>query len=292
MAFLKKRQKTPFRKDACDECGLARKEGDAFRVALERGGAGASADVVARLAEATRELAALRASYAKLQAERVAPGPAGVDPSRMVELEDKLAASLRNYTQLQDENARLRGELDRTRGENTVLADRLKDSVAQNEQANHALDMLNLELLAQKQARAKAEQASEAYRTQLGAVLAQGSGSSAGSPADAPGTGAASPATLALARAPSAEATPTAELRLNTERLRQTSGTAERATPPPPPSPSPRPSVHVVQAGDTLEKISLRYYGSPDQWRAIYEANLALLHDGQPIRIGMELQLP
>ncbi len=270
------------------ELVLARKEGDAFRVALERGSTGTATENVARLNEATKELAALRASYARLQSERAKAGSAGIDASRFSELEDKLAASLRTTTQLQDENARLRRELDRTRGDNAVLAERLKDSAAQNEQANHALEMLNVELLAQKQARARAEQASEAFRAQLGVVIARGSADAAGSPAEARDPAPATTAALQLARAPSADATPTAELRLNTERLRQTAGTA----PGPEAASAPRPRVHVVQAGDTLEKISLRYYNSPDQWRAIYEANIATLSDGQPIRVGMELQLP
>jgi nucleoid-associated protein YgaU len=47
-----------------------------------------------------------------------------------------------------------------------------------------------------------------------------------------------------------------------------------------------------VQAGDTLEKLALRYYGSGELWRPIYEANLALLGGGQPLRVGTEVRLP
>jgi nucleoid-associated protein YgaU len=50
--------------------------------------------------------------------------------------------------------------------------------------------------------------------------------------------------------------------------------------------------VHTVQVGDTLEKISRQYYGVPERWRSIYDANRALLGNGQPLRAGMELKLP
>jgi hypothetical protein len=32
-------------------------------------------------------------------------------------------------------------------------------------------------------------------------------------------------------------------------------------------------AIHRVKAGETLERISLRYYGTADNWRAIYDAN-------------------
>jgi LysM repeat protein len=273
------------------ELVLARKEGDALRIAMERGTSGTSADSVARLSEATRELAALRASYAKLQAERstTSAPAAATDAPRLRELEEKLATSLRNYTQLQEENSRLRGEIDRTRGENVALAEQLKTSNARNDQAQHALEMLNVELLAQKQARAKAEQVAESVRAQLNVVLAQGSGGGAtGSLASARESSASSTAALQLSRPPTSETAATAELRTNAERLRRAG-----ETPAPVANPTaPRPTVHLVVAGDTLEKIALKYYGTADQWRALYEANTTLLGGGQPLRIGMELQLP
>ena len=248
-----------------------------------------SADAVARLNETARELATLRADYIKLQAERAA-GPTGSGDARLLlDLEDKLAASLRNYTKLQEENGRLRTEVDRTRTENVALADQLKTSAAQNEQAQNALAQLNVELLAQKQARSRAEQAAEAVRTQLNVVLARHATGATDSLAAARESAAASTAALQLARAPSADATPTAELRTNAERLRRTGESAAAATAA---APAPRPRVHVVQAGDTLEKISARYFGAPDRWRAIYDANPALLGSGQPLRVGMKLQLP
>jgi len=271
------------------ELVLARREGDALRVALERGGGSTGAEVVARLNETTKELAALRASYAKLQAERAAGTAAPQSGPRLAELEDKLAASLRNYTQLQDENAKLRAELDRTRGDNNRLAEDLRTATARNEAAQTALAQLNTELLTQKQARARAEQSAEAMRSQLSVVMAQRSeGTGPSSLSGLRETAANSTAALDLGRPnPTPAAPPTAELRTSVERVKS----AASATPAPAPTGGAG-RTHTVQVGDTLEKISRQYYGAPERWRSIYEANLGLLGNGQPLRAGMELKLP
>lgn len=271
------------------ELVLARREGDALRAAVERAGTGGSStDLVARLNETTRELATLRASYAKLQAERAGaadPGAAG----QLAALEDKLAGALRNFTQLQEENSRLRADLDRARTQNTTLAEQLRSTAASHADAQSALAQLNTELIAQKEARARAEQTAAAVRAQLGTVLAAGSGGGA-----APGTSAPPPSpaptsatsALRLAKAPPADASGVAELRTSPERLRAAE-TAPVAAPPPAPT-----RTHTVQAGDTLEKIAQRYYGAPNQWHRIYDANAAQLGNGRPLTAGMQLHVP
>jgi nucleoid-associated protein YgaU len=247
------------------ELMLARRETDALRNALDRGGTtipANTADLAARLAETASELAALRASYAKLQSERNPPaGPNSASSN----LEEKLAVALRDFTQLQAENSRLSGELDRTRTENAGMAEKLRFTTTQYEQAQSSVAQLNSELLAEKQARARAEQASEALHAQLSAVMAR-----------APTTG----TSLQLAKAPPAGASPTAELRLRTDQLRRDA--------PEPAAKEPR--RHVVQAGDTLEKLAQRYYGAPDRWRTIYDANATMLSAG--LRSGMEIVVP
>jgi LysM repeat protein len=264
------------------ELVLARKEGDTLRAALERGG-GASPELMARLNETTRELAALRASYAKLQTSNASAAQLG-------EIEEKLATSLRNYTQLQDENVRLRADLDRARTENSQLSVQLKTATAENQAAQSTLTQLNTELLAQKDARARAEQATSAARAQLSAVIAA---RDASPPATTPTeTPAAAPtlATLQLAKAPPADSSPIAELRTNPERVRAAE-TAPAPTPPPAPPAAPT-RTHVVQSGDTLEKIAEKYYGDAKRWVRIYTVNNDLLRDGRPLKAGMELEIP
>lgn len=183
------------------ELALARKEGDALRAALDRSGSGSAgvsaAEVSARLSDTTRELAALRASYAKLQGERTGASaegsPAAVAAAKS-ELEEKLAVSLRNFTELQEENARLRSEVTRARADNESLTEKLKAAALQAERTQATLAQLNTDLIAQKEARARAEQAAESVRAQLGTVLAHGSAAVA--------AGTREPSALQIAKAP------------------------------------------------------------------------------------------
>jgi nucleoid-associated protein YgaU len=155
------------------ELALSRAQGDALRMAIENRAADGdtSRRLVEKLNETTKELAALRANYAQLQSERTSSPSATAENaalrSRLGETEEKLAASLRNYTQLQDEIGRLKAEVDRTRDENLTLTAQVKTITAQNEQAQAALAQLNTDLLAQKDARLRAEQDAETLRTAL-----------------------------------------------------------------------------------------------------------------------------
>ena len=269
------------------ELAIARKEGDALRAALDNRTDG-SGELTARLTETTRELAALRASYAKLEAARPGAASAPIDPelaAKLAATEEKLASTLRTFTQLQEENTRLRTEVDRTRAENTTLTARVKTITAENAQAQSALAQLNTELLAQKEARARSDQQAEAARAQLTAVVAARAAAPA-SLSSARESSAASTATLKLAAAPPSDKPATAELRTNPEHLR---ATAEKAVASPAP---PTPRIHVVQVGDTLELIAKQYYGDPAKWNLIYFANNTQLSGGRPLKPGMELEIP
>jgi hypothetical protein len=59
-----------------------------------------------------------------------------------------------------------------------------------------------------------------------------------------------------------------------------------------PPAPDAKPAqTYVVQPGDTLEKISRKFYGRPDRWSLLYMANTNLLNE-RPLSPGMELIIP
>jgi nucleoid-associated protein YgaU len=283
------------------ELALARKEGDALRAALDnRSDDAASVQLTQRLNETARELATLRANYAKLIATKSSEAPApAADPALTAKLsatEEKLAASLRNYTQLQEENTRLRTDLDQTRAENTTLTVQVKTITAQNEQAQSALAQLNTELLAQKEARDRADQQTAAVRAQLSAVMAARDTTPA-TLSSARESSAASTASLKLADAPPTDKPPTAELRVSPARLR---AKAEQGSPTPSAASAPSssttnsaaPRIHIVQNGDTLERIAKKYYGDPGKWNLIYFANNAQLSGGRPLKPGMELEIP
>jgi chromosome segregation ATPase len=156
------------------ELALTRSQGDALRTAIENRTADGdtSKRLADKLTDTSRELALLRSSYAKLQTERAsapAANPAEIATlqSKLGATEDKLAGSLRNYTELQGEIGRLRTEVDQTRAENVTLTEKVKVVTAQSEQAQAALAQLNTDLLAQKEQRTRVEQDAATLRTQL-----------------------------------------------------------------------------------------------------------------------------
>ncbi|MFA4945687.1 MAG: LysM peptidoglycan-binding domain-containing protein [Lentisphaeria bacterium] len=78
---------------------------------------------------------------------------------------------------------------------------------------------------------------------------------------------------------------------------------AAAAAVPPPASPAPAvapapvatrvtETSHVVQPGDTLAGLARRYYGTASAWRRLQDANVALLHGGTALQIGMRLRIP
>ena len=50
--------------------------------------------------------------------------------------------------------------------------------------------------------------------------------------------------------------------------------------------------MHVVVSGDSLSKISLRYYGTANRWQEIYNANTGKLGPNGILRVGTELRIP
>lgn len=157
------------------ELALSRAQGEALRSALEGRAADGetSKKLVEKLNETTRELAALRANYSRLQTERsqgLAPDDAKALQGRLGEAEEKLAGSLRAYTELQEEISKLRGEVARTQAENVTLSQQVKVATAENQQAQAALAQLNKDLLAQSEARTRAEEDVAILSTELKSV--------------------------------------------------------------------------------------------------------------------------
>ena len=52
-------------------------------------------------------------------------------------------------------------------------------------------------------------------------------------------------------------------------------------------------TTHVVKKGDTLQKISKKYFGTTKKWRAIYDANRDVLAKGPDVvPVGTKLKIP
>jgi nucleoid-associated protein YgaU len=158
------------------ELALARAQGDALRMAIENRAADGdtSKRLVEKLNETSRDLAALRASYAQLQSEKnqaiASATEANALRARLGATEEKLAESLRTYTPLQGEVSRLKADVDRTNAENVALTEKVKVVTAKNEEAQAALSQLNTDLITQKSARLQAEQDAATLRTELANV--------------------------------------------------------------------------------------------------------------------------
>jgi nucleoid-associated protein YgaU len=56
--------------------------------------------------------------------------------------------------------------------------------------------------------------------------------------------------------------------------------------------PASSPREHIVVQGDSLSRISLRYYGTSNCWQEIYEANRDVLSRENVLRPGQRLKLP
>ncbi|MDQ3061173.1 MAG: peptidoglycan-binding protein LysM [Pseudomonadota bacterium] len=57
-------------------------------------------------------------------------------------------------------------------------------------------------------------------------------------------------------------------------------------------STAPESKMHVVVSGDTLAKISKQFYGTPNKYQQIFEANKPMLSDPDKIYPGQVLRIP
>jgi nucleoid-associated protein YgaU len=66
---------------------------------------------------------------------------------------------------------------------------------------------------------------------------------------------------------------------------------SQSAAPAAPPAP-PQSRTHVVAEGDSLTRISVRYYGTGSRWQEIYDANREILQGENALRPGQRLKIP
>ena len=50
--------------------------------------------------------------------------------------------------------------------------------------------------------------------------------------------------------------------------------------------------THIVQKGDTLQSLALRYYGARSAWEKIYTANQTILPSKNQLKVGQQLVIP
>ncbi len=199
---------------------------------------------------------------AKPDAPALAPAPGSSDSAlQLADLQDKLATSLRSFTVLQDENADLKTQLDKVITDNATFSQQLDTA--------HAL-------IATLQVQAAATSQIDPLRTELRQAQDETSRLSLEN-ADlrthiaiqAPGPGASRP----MPQRPSQLSAPSA--------------VPAAASPPPPAA-----KTYVVAEGDTLTKISRKFYGSSGRWGDILKANHDVLKDEKSLVVGSTLKIP
>jgi nucleoid-associated protein YgaU len=203
---------------------------------------------------------------AQLDAAKAQPAPAPAaapDTSTLADTQDKLATALRSFQVLQDENAALKASVDKLTSDNASMSQQLDSAHATistlqvQAAATSQIDPLRTEL---RQAQDEASQLAN-ENSQLRTKLSlQGVGPSS------------------LKPVPMRPGTPEA---------------AAAAAPIPTPTPvAPETKTYVVAEGDTLTKISRKFYGSSSHWEEILKANHDVMKDEKSLVVGSTIKIP
>jgi len=258
---------------------------------------GRVSELESALAEAKRQLAA--------EPAKPAPGPA-VDAAglqkQLAEAEDKLAISLRGYSLLEKERDDLAAQAGKSAEGVTAERDTLATQVAAL-----TAEVARLKSGAAVQADALTQTAAlAAERNSLAARVADAEGRVAAAQAESARAG------QALADLQRSTAQGSAELAAVRTQARQLQGSntvlagenyqlktmlaRTAGTPAPvvaaPAAVAPAGRTHVVAGGDSLSRLSQRYYGTAGRWQEIYNANRDKISNDGALRIGTELRIP
>ncbi len=249
-------------KQLSDELAAAWKESDRLKadLAASQAGSAKSADEAADL---HRQLDAAKAQPPKPEA---APAPAESDAAtQLADTQDKLSMALHSFSVLQDEDTQLKASIEKANSDNASLTaqlDAARASIAslQAQAAATAAVAAQVDPLRSQLRQAQDESSRLAiensqYRTHL-ALQSPGPGPR--------------PVPMRPGQAPAV--------------------TAEPAQAPPPPPPAAR--THVVAEGDTLTKISRKYYGTSGRWEDILNANRDVVKDEKSLVVGTSLKIP
>jgi nucleoid-associated protein YgaU len=230
-----------------------------------------SADLKAKVDQLTSDNAAmsqkLDASKAELAAKpdvaAPAPVPASSDSAQqLADLQDKLATSLRSFSVVQDENADLKTQLDKLAADNATFSQQLDAAHASistlqvQAAATSQIDPLRTQLRQAQDEISQLAVENEQLRTRVAI--------------QSPGPGASRPMPQRPSQVSAASAAPVA------------------AQAPPPPAAK----TYVVVEGDTLTKISRKFYGSSGRWEEILKANHDILKDEKSLVVGSTLKIP
>ena len=183
---------------------------------------------------------------------------------QLADSQDKLATALHSYSQATDENSQLKADAEKNAAEKSALAAQLED-------AQRAIAALKIEAAVAEQVEALRTQLRQS-QNEIAALAGENAelrnrlalaGGTPGSTSQAPSRFASEPQPMI----PPGQVTPTA-----------------------PAAAGPR--TYVVAEGDSLSKISRKFYGTPTRWEGIVAANRAAIHKENTITVGMKLIIP
>jgi chromosome segregation ATPase len=244
--------------------------------------AGRVVELETALADTKRQLADSQAALKAAPAAVVVTPPAAPEPSdvqkQLAETEDKLATALRGYALLQKESeaaeAKAGKATEAVTNERNTLAAQVATLTAEVDQ-----------LKAGAQTSAGSAQAEIARLTESLAALQR---STAQNTSDLAATRA------VLQQLQGANRTLADENYQLKTRLAGVTGSATpgSVTPVSVPTTVPAARLHLVAAGDSLSRISQRYYGNANRWPEIYNANRDKIGSDGVLHVGTELRIP
>lgn len=217
------------------------------------------------------ELAAAQAAAAKSsdqaadlqkQLDAIKPSSGGDLAAQLADVQDKLAVSLRSFSVVQDENTQLKATIDKLTVDNAALSQQLdsaKASIASLQA--QAAQTSQIEPL-----RAEARHAED----EASRLAAENADLRLRMSLQAPSPGSRNPVPSRPSAGPSYTA--------------------------PAPAAAPAPAVeartYTVVEGDTLSKISKKFYGTTSRWMDILKANSDTLKDDKSLSVGATLKIP
>jgi nucleoid-associated protein YgaU len=203
---------------------------------------------------------------------------------QLADVQDKLSTSLHSYGLLQDQLSQAKAEADKNAADKAALAAQLDEAKRVNAELRSAamaaeqLDPLRTQLR-QKQD-ALAALASENAELKMRLALAGSAPSGGGSSPTRPGAEGSAMATLAPVPVATPVPPPAA------------SQTGPAGSPAQPAAPPAQPRIHVVVEGDSLTRISKKYYGDASRYDDILAAIRDVIHDENHLVVGMKLKIP
>ena len=211
----------------------------------------------------------LDAANAQLAAKPDVPAAAAASTDstqQLSDVQDKLATSLRSFSVLQDENSDLKTQLDKLTADNATFSQQLADARASiatlqvQAAATSQIDPLRTELRQAQDETSRLAAENEQLRTRV-AIQSPGPGATRPMPQR--------PGSMAAGR--------TAAARLPRPRAAPAPAAAK---------------TYVVAEGDTLTKISRKFYGTSSRWEEILKANHEVLKDEKSLVVGSSLKIP